>query len=162
MEGTQNHTLAPMMISRRWLSASDEGDWDCGGAHPDGYNRYRLFDLTTGAEVELLDWFLPRAVKREHVEGIAEDSRTLEPAFRTFLLTGWRPAAGDNAECAEVLRDAEDWTAGLTRDGFVFSPQLPHVVTACAETFTVGFDRIRPWLKPEGVAAVAALRAERH
>lgn len=161
MEGQQSLTLEPAMISRRWLSVSSEGGWDCGGAHPSESNTYRLFDLTTGAETELLDWFLPRAVKREHIEGMEEDSRSLEPAFRTFLLTGWHPEAGANAECADVLRDAEYWNAGLTRDGIVFTPDLPHVVTACSETFTVGFDRLRPWLKPEGVAAVSALQAER-
>src|SRR5205085_10192416 len=161
MEGQQSLTLEPAMISRSWLSVSSEGDWDCGGAHPSESNAYRLFDLTTGAETELLDWFLPRAVRREHIEGMEEDSRSLEPAFRTFLLTGWRPAAGDNAECAEVLRDAEYWNAGLTRDGVVFTPDLPHVVMACSESFTISFDRLRPWLKPEGVAAISALQAER-
>jgi hypothetical protein len=159
-EGESGETLAPAMISRRWLSVTAQSDWDCGGAHPDGSNGYRLFDRTSGAEVQLLDWFLPRAVKREHFEGTSEDSRTLEPAFRAFLLTSWRPGA-DNAECESVVREAEYWNAGLTRTGFVFSPELPHVVTACTEEFRVDFDRIRPWLKPEAVAAVSALRAER-
>lgn len=160
-EGDEDVTLAPTMISRRWLSVTTHGDVSCGGAHPDAYVSYQLFDLTTGAEVELLDWFLPTAVKREHIEGADEDSRTLEPAFRTFLLTGWRPAEGADAECESVLREAEYWHAGLTRDGIVFSPDLPHVVQACGETFTLGFDRLQPWLKPEGVAALNALRAER-
>lgn len=160
LEGQQSVTLEPAMISRRWLSVGSQGDWSCGGAHPNEDSSYRLFDLTTGAEVALLDWFLPTAVKREHIEGMDEDSRTLETAFRTFLLTGHR-ADPDNAECESVLREADYWNAGLTRDGFVFRPELAHVVQACSEEFTVDFDRIRPWLKPEAVAAVAALRAER-
>lgn len=161
LEGTETITLEPAMISRRWLSVATNADVSCGGAHPDAYASYQLFDLTTGAEMELLDWFLPRAVKREHIEGAEEDSRTLEPAFRTFLLTGWHPADGDNAECESVLREADYWNAGLTRDGVVFTPDLPHVAQACSERFTIGFARLRPWLTPEGVAAVSALLAER-
>jgi len=162
MEGSESETLEPAMISSRWLSVAGQFDSNCGGAHPNEGNYYRLFELTSGAEVNLLDWFLPTAVKREHVEGVDEDLRTLEPAFRNFLLTGWHSADAENAaECERVLRDQEDWNAGLTREGVVFTPDLPHVVTACSETFTIGFDRLQRWLKPEGVAAVGALLAER-
>jgi hypothetical protein len=147
------------MISRRWLSVASSSDWDCGGAHPDSSSRYRLFDLISGAEAELLDWFTAAAVKRETFEGSSEVSRTLEPAFRTFILTGWH-AAADAAECDEVVRSQDDWSVGLTRDGFVFSPSLPHVVTACSEDFAVDFDRIQPWLTPQARDEVRALRAE--
>lgn len=159
-EGEASESLAPAMISRHWLSVATSGEWSCGGAHPDSSSTYRLFDLTSGAEVELLDWFLPTAVKREVIEGSTEVFKTLEPAFRTFLLTGWHPEA-DAAECDEVIRGQDYWSVGLTREGFVFTPSLPHVVQACSENFTVGFNGIRPWLKPEGVAAIAALQAER-
>lgn len=160
LEGESSEMLAPAMISRRWLSVASQAEWSCGGAHPDNSNSYRLFDLASGAEVQVLDWFLPTAVKREHVEGVDEDSRTLEPAFRAFLLSEWH-APPDAAECDEVVRTADYWNVGLTRGGFTFSPQLPHVAQACGDDFNVDFDRIRPWLTPEGAAAVAALRAER-
>lgn len=159
-EGQANESLTPAMISRRWLSVASASDWDCGGAHPDSSSRYRLFDLTSGAETELLDWFTPAAVKRETFEGSTEVARTLEPAFRAFLLAGWHVDPGA-AECDEVIRSQEDWSVGLTRDGFVFSPSLPHVVQACEENFTVDFDRIRPWLTPQAAEQVRDLRAER-
>ncbi len=159
-EGSEESTLEPAMISRRWLSVASHSAWSCGGAHPDSSNIYRLFDLTSGAEVELLDWFLPAAVKREHVEGAEDDLRTLEPAFRSFLLADWHPGA-DMAECDEVVRSQDSWNVGLTRDGFLFSPSLPHVAQACGEEFSVDFDRIRPWLTPQAAASVRALRAER-
>jgi hypothetical protein len=159
-EGEAEESLTPVMISRRWLSVASSSDWDCGGAHPDTSSSYRLFDLASGAETELLDWFTPAAVKRETFEASNEVSRTLEPAFRTFVLAGWHPAA-DAADCDEVVRSQEEWSVGLTRDGFVFSPSLPHVVQACSEDFTVDFDRIQPWLTPQARDEVRALRAER-
>lgn len=159
-EGESEEALAPALISRRWLSVASHAAWSCGGAHPDASNVYRLFDLASGAEVDPLDWFLPTAVRREHFEGSEEDRRTLEPAFRTFLLADWHPAP-DAAECTEVIRTQDDWNVGLTRDGFVFTPLLPHVVQACGDEFTVSFERIRPWLTPEGAANIGALQAER-
>ena len=41
------------------------------------------------------------------------------------------------------------------------TPDSGIVVQACGEEFTVGFDRIRPWLTQEAAANVDALRAER-
>lgn len=159
-EGEAHESLAPAMISRRWLSVAAQGDWSCGGAHPDASSSYRLFDLESGAEVELLDWFIATAVKRETFAGSAEVARTLEPDFRTFILTGWH-AEADAAECGEVVSSQDFWNVGLTRDGFVFSPSLPHVVQACSENVVVDFDRIQPWLTPQAVEQVRALRAER-
>lgn len=159
-EGDEDATIEPAMISRRWLSVADQGFYSCGGAHPDGGSVYRTFDLTDGAEVDLLDWFSAAAVKRERFAGSTDIAKTLEPAFRSFILTDWHPGA-DMAECDEVVRSQDYWNVGLTRNGFVFTPQLAHVVQACAEEITIDFDRIRPWLTAEGAAKVTALRAER-
>jgi hypothetical protein len=158
-EGEESETLEPVMISRRWLSVASHADWSCGGAHPDSSNVYRLFDLNSGAELNLLDWFNATAVKRETFEDSEEVAKTLEPAFRTFILANWHPPA-DSAECEGVVRDQDYWNVGLRRDGLVFTPLLPHVVQACGEEFTIGFDRLRPWLTPEGAANIDALRAE--
>lgn len=157
VEGDYNRSLEPVMISRRWLSVAEHHDGFCGGAHPDAGNSYQIWDRTTGREINLHDWFTARAVKRETVGG--EVLRSLEPAFRTFIMAGAR-YRGDQAECRDVVRDSEFWNIGLTRTGFVFSPDLPHVVQACGDELTVTFARIRPWLTPAGQAAVAALRAE--
>lgn len=156
-EGDYQASMAPAMLSRRWLSVKDSNGGSCGGAHPFEGSRYLTFDMTTGEEVNLHDWFTPAAVKVERIEGSNDVLRSLEPAFRTFLLARWH----GEGECDEIVRSNDYWTIGLTRAGFVFSPDLPHVAQACVEEFTADFDRIRPWLKPEGVAAVAALRAER-
>jgi len=156
-QGEYQASMEPAMLSRRWLSVKDSNGGSCGGAHPFEGSRYLTFDMTTGEEVNLHDWFTPAAVKVERIEGSSDVLRSLEPAFRTFLLARWH---GDG-ECHEVVRTTDYWNIGLTRAGFVFSPDLPHVAQACVEEFTADFDRIRPWLKPEGAAAVAALRAER-
>jgi hypothetical protein len=156
-EGDYQASLEPVMLSRRWLSVADRNGGSCGGAHPYENNNYRTFDLTSGAEIDLHDWLNPDAVKRERLEGSNEVLKSLQPAFRTFILSGWR---GDEG-CDEVVRTADFWTIGLTREGLVFTPSLPHAMQACFEEFSIGFDQLRPYFTRDGAANVSALRAER-
>jgi hypothetical protein len=156
-EGSNSETLTPSMISRRWLSVTEQYDGFCGGAHPNSGSAYRTYDLASGARIDLHDWLLPTATHSERLEGPDEPARTLMPAFRTFILRGWRPA---DRECGETVRDEEYWNIGLTRAGLVFSPSLPHVAQACGEEIVVGFDRLGPWLTREGAENIRAFRAE--
>jgi hypothetical protein len=144
------------MIARRWLSVAHHWDGFCGGAHPDSSNSHRLFDRASGAEVDLNDWLNETAVRREGPRGSDEEIKTLQPAFREAILSGWHP----EADCEDVIRTAEFWNIGLRRDGFVLEPSLPHVAQACGETFTLPFDRLRPFLTEEGAANLRALRTE--
>lgn len=155
-EGGFTEMRTPVMISRRWLSVNRSFDDFCGGAHPNHGLVYETWDLTTGAAVDLHDWFTPAAVRRERLEGMDEELKSLLPALRAVILAGWR---GENAEeCREVVRDADYWLIGLRRTAFVFAPDLPHVVQACADEFTVPFARVRPFLTREGAANLDGLR----
>jgi hypothetical protein len=158
LEGEYREKLEMVTITRRWLSVRDQQGGYCGGAHPDASTSYRLFDLTTGAELNVQDWFNDRAIRRERVEGVSEEVRTLQPAFRAFLTGTWQP---EQAECGEAIRSAEYWTIGLDSHGFLFGPQLPHALEACYQEWGPGFEMLRPWLTPEALAQISALRAER-
>ena len=156
-EGGFAESLAPAMISRRWLSVAHHWDGFCGGAHPDSSNVYRLFDLAGGREVDLFDWLNANAVRREGPRGSDQEIKTLQPAFREVILADWHP---DETDCEDVVRTADFWNIGLTRTSFVFEPSLPHVAQACGETFTLSFDRLRPFLTEEAAANLSALQAE--
>jgi hypothetical protein len=157
-EGDYSQELTPVMLSPRWLSVQDQQGGFCGGAHPDASSSYRLFDMNTGGEVDLHDWFNAQGFARERPEGATEDIVTLTPALRNEIIGTWRPQA---EECGPVIREAEDWIVGLSRDGILFGPSLPHVVAACEEEWVIPFDRLRPYLTSEAQALVRALRAER-
>jgi hypothetical protein len=156
MEGDLAESYTPAMVSRRWLSVNHQSDASCGGAHPSSGLYYEIYDLSSGARVELLDWFSDSAVRRERVEGADEELRSVLPPLREAVLAGWTA----EGECGEVVREAEYWNIGLRRDGFVFSPSLAHVVQACGEEFDVPFARVRQLLTPQGAAYVEALRSE--
>lgn len=156
-EGSFDESLEPAMISRRWLSVAHHWDGFCGGAHPDSSNTWRLFDLTSGAELDLNDWLNDSAVERHGTQGTDSDYATVRPALRDAILAGWRP---EDAECGETIRSTEFWNIGLNRDSLTFSPSLPHVVQACGEDFEIPFARLRPFLTPEGAANLRALQSE--
>jgi hypothetical protein len=156
-EGSFHDSLEPAMISRRWMSVIDQSDAYCGGNHPNAGRTYRAFDLARGREIDLHDWLNAAAVEREGPAGSEEEIKTLRPALRGLILAGWH---ADVAECDEVVRTAESWNIGLTRGALVFSPDLPHVVQACGEEFTIPFGRLWPFLIEEAAANLRALAAE--
>lgn len=155
-EGSFNGGIEPALISRRWLSVVQQEDTFCGGAHPNAGQAYRAFDLASGNEIDLHDWFNGTALSRERAAGSEEAITTIRPGFRNFILARWH---GDG-ECDEVVRSEEYWAIGLTRAGFVFSPQLAHVVQACEDDFLISFARLRPYLTAQGAEKVRALQAE--
>ena len=64
----------------------------------------------------------------------------------------------NDAECRDVARDQEFWTFGLSRDGMLFVPSLPHVAAACQATYTVPWSELKPFLNETGRAGLARLR----
>ena len=156
-EGSFDENLAPAMVASRWLSVSHSWDGDCGGAHPSSSNLYRTFDRADGREIDLHDWFNESAIKRDRYEGLDEEIKTLRPAFRDVILEGW---SSEDADCGDVVRDANFWNIGLSRSRLLFSPSLPRVVQACGDEFAVKFARLRPFLTEEGAANLRALEAD--
>ncbi|HEY1605752.1 MAG TPA: hypothetical protein VGF77_09155 [Allosphingosinicella sp.] len=155
-EGEIDETIAPRLITPRWLTAEDHEDGDCGGAHPDSSNVPLTFDRITGGQVDLNDWLNDKAIKRESEGPGTPEAKMLRPEFRGVLLARWKP---EDPECDDAVRQIDFWTVELTRTGLVFAPELPHVVQACGEDFAMPFARLRPYLSAEGVKQVDALQA---
>jgi len=150
-DGYYAEELTPTMIGRRYLSANHHNDGSCGGAHPYSDNHSRTFDLSSGAEIDLNDWLTPRAIKRERYDSTSDEAKTVTPAFRKFILAGWK---AEQAECREGIERADFWDIALTRTGFGFTPSLAHVEQACTETIAVPFTRLQPWLSATGKAGI--------
>lgn len=150
-DGYYSEALTPTLLDRRYLSVTHHNDGSCGGAHPYSDNVSRTFDLSTGAEVDLNDWLTPRAIKRERYDGTSGEAKTVTPAFRKFILAGWK---AEQAECRDGIEQADFWDIALTRTGFGFTPSLAHVEQACTETIAVPFTRLQPWLSATGKAGM--------
>lgn len=154
--GEHNESVEPRMISHRWLVVNHHWDGYCGGAHPDSSNSATTFDLTTGREIDVRDWFNARAIKRTRYEGDPEIFKTMQPELRSLVIGRWK----GGEDCEGTIDSEEWWNFELTRTGFVFRPILAHVVQACEEDFAVPFAKLLPYLTPEGRRIVARLQAE--
>jgi hypothetical protein len=154
--GEHHEMIEPRMIARRWVVVNHHWDGFCGGAHPDSSNVAETFDLTTGREIDVRDWFNPKAIKRTRYGADPEVFKTIQPDFRKLVIGRWK---GDG-DCADTIDTEEWWNIELNRTGFVFTPSLAHVVQACEEDFKVSFAKVAPYLTPEGKRNVAALQAE--
>lgn len=154
--GSMNESLEPRLISRRWLVINHQWGGFCGGAHPNSFNDARTFDLTTGREIDLRDWFGGKAFKTVHYEGEEEVSKHIQPSFRQLVIGGWKA----DEECADTVDTAQWWDLELTRTGVAFTPALAHAAQACEKSFTVPFARLMAYLTPEGRRNIASLEAE--
>jgi hypothetical protein len=97
-------------------------------------------------------------VRRQRLEQVDDEVRTLLPALTAVILAGWRP---EDEGCEASVRNQEFWNIGLTRSALIFAPDLPHVAQACTEEFTIPIARLRPFLTREGAANLGALQERR-
>lgn len=162
--GYMDEAWVPVMMTARWLGIRRSGSNFCGGAHPNNFLAASVYDRDSGAEVDPATWFGRGALEFYDFESevdlkpvkrpIAGLSKTLAKAVRVH----W-PAREDGSECGlpEDL-GGFGWDIGLTREGPVFVPQLPHVIFACTEEVVVPWSKARPFLSAAGRAVEASLR----
>ena len=125
----EGYTLraAITLSNARLLSLRDDVDYYCGGAHPDNWTEGVILDRATGRAVLLTTLFPKLGAARQ----------------KTLYLSAVK--AKVDAECLNVLReDADEFTAHLSAAGVNLTPSdLPHVVSACAETVTLPYATLR-------------------
>lgn len=165
--GDYTKTLTPELITPRWLSLTVVGSSFCGGAHPGHFIMRQVFDRNSGAEVDPGTWFRKGAVAFYEFDAVATEGRReiagLSRALGKAVMAYW--PKGESAEDAERRRECIDmigepsWQIGLTREGAVFVPQLPHVIFACTEEIVLPWKAARPFLSPEGRAVMKIVRS---
>ena len=149
-DGDLDATLAPTLITPRWLGAALSQDDECGGVHPNSRTVPVTFDRATGAAVDLYGWLNAAAVDRRRA--------TVTPAFRRLIIA----KAGDiEPDCRDAFADEESWDIGLDRQGLTFRPDLPHAMQACADDVLVHWSSLASLLTAAGQAGRASLSARR-
>jgi len=152
VDGDLDATLAPTLITPRWLGAALSQADECGGAHPNSGTVLVAFDRSTGALVDLHSWLGNAALDRS--EASADLPPTLRPAFRRLIMA---EAGNVEPDCRDALASQEFWDIGLDRRGLTFRPELPHVVQACADDMLVRWASLTRFLTPAGRAGRASL-----
>jgi hypothetical protein len=162
--GYAEEALSPMALTPRWLGLRYAGTGYCGGAHPNHFDTMAIFDRKSGAEVDPSAWFKPGAL------GFYEWESELEPKPKKRLVSApslglWKaiaarwPASDEESGCGPPEEPfGSGWEIGLTREGPVFVPQLPHMIFACTEEIVLPWKDARRFLSKKGRAVMASLR----
>ena len=156
-DGYFDRDVRPEMISDAFIAISIAGSTYCGGAHPNHVGFHRLFDRQSGEEIELDEWFADAAFQTDEY-----DTRPMTEGFRDHVLA-FADAVGSeadyDAECLALARTQGYWNLQLTRDGVTFTPDLPHVATACENPISLPWSALDDWLSDAGRAGKARLLA---
>lgn len=167
--------LAPRRMSKQFLVIDESYEIYCGGNHPDFDNGPRIFDLSSGTEIDISDWLASSALNqntkaqnigdaagREEGDFVLRNAFAPSPSLLKVMLnrTYIQHIRTDYQPCVEVVKEAQIWTMTIGPDGFIFAPVLPHVSMACKYEVSLSFDAMVPFLIDEGKRAVAILRAE--
>lgn len=133
-------------LSARYLSLTDRVEYDCAGAHPDSVESVLTFDLTTGAEVDLMAAFKPEF---DFANVYAARYRMPSAKDDDADCRGW--STGDAGGLGE-MRPYLD-----AKIGMVISLETAHVVAACADDLNLKLADLQKYLKDQ--ALLADLRA---
>lgn len=162
--GYAEEQLTPILIAPRWISLRNSGSGYCGGAHPNHFSSLVVYDRDSGAEVDPSAWFKPGMLNFYDWEGEIEPKPVkrsiagLSGALAKAVLARW-PALDEGDECGmpDMIGNT-GWVIGLTREGPVFVPQMPHVIFACTEEVVIPWKVARPFLSDAGKAVLKSLR----
>jgi hypothetical protein len=162
--GYAEELLAPILITPRWLGIRHSGSSYCGGAYPNHFSTFAVYDRDSGAEVDPAIWFKsgmlgfydfeaeldPKPAKRP-IAGLSGD-------LAKAVLARW-PVRDEGHECGVPdMIGSTSWEIGVIREGPVFVPQLPHAILACAEEVVLPWKAARPLLSAEGRTVMDSLR----
>jgi|GEM_PF-649696 len=159
VDGDFSQQMVPELITQRWVAAFETNGVYCGGAHPSYWQKRRVFDRNSGAEIDPEIWLNDTALERElHDAGV--DSyvwATATQALVAALVAQWPQDADGGDDCAGIAAETSRWGIGLQREGLAFIPSLPHVYTACADTVVLPWAEAEPFLSLEGRAVMLSL-----
>ncbi|GHH24294.1 hypothetical protein GCM10008023_36310 [Sphingomonas glacialis] len=160
LDGDDSSTLKPLILMKNWMVSEDDEENDCGGAHPNSDVRYATWDLRSGAQINLYDWFTTAALTQTINDRGSKNAYVtvaFRPAFKHLIDVAY---SRDDPECRDTLAEADAWDPRLTEAGIAFTPELPHVAQACEEDALVSFAQLTPFLNTTGRAQIAAFRKE--
>ncbi|QIG54882.1 hypothetical protein G6N82_12610 [Altererythrobacter sp. BO-6] len=150
-DGDYQEELTPHFANSAFLDVQvTMGDY-CGGAYPNFGIWHRVFDRATGEEVDLTTWFTADAFTVTDW-GSPQASENL----RAIAVAQW--PKDEDPECVETALYEPGWRLGLSAEGLLASPALPHVAAACEIWTTIPWDQVEPFLSDKGREERARLR----
>ena len=151
-DGDYEVTTQPEVLTAHWLVVSTGDGSSCGGAHPVNSSNETVYDLQSGDVVDVGKWLASTAAKDGTPKG----------KLAQLVNAAYAEGRKGDQDCLDAEKDAEDWNVSLTHKGMSFTPDLPYVANACADPTEISFDKMTPFLTPEGKKQLTTFRGELH
>lgn len=151
--GYWSKRLWPEMLTYHFLVVGEHMEYYCGGAYPEFFTRWHVFDVSTGAEIDTSAWIRPDAfgLLGPHANDGPEIDwpRTeIEIKFRD-LITQAYSETGPHGDCPYLLETVEEWKIRPTRSGLAFNPEVSPMMTGCAVDLVIPYDDLKGFIPEE-------------
>ena len=140
------------LIARHLLSIHTIHNAYCGGAHPDAWSEFGMWDLETDNAINPSSWI--RHDKSPYGGTPPLPEKLIDLIYETVIGSG---SADD--ECNSYLKEYATYSSySIAENGLIFHIHYPHVIQACDQDITVSYKKLTPFLTSEGKKAAAALK----
>ncbi|AMP00560.1 hypothetical protein CAter282_2713 [Collimonas arenae] len=141
---TEDETSAePVFWSSRWITVNFYR-WAAGYGRNGIMLDYRTWDLRTGDEIQLWDWFAPKSADG----GLY---RALPERLQKYLFKG----VAIDKECRDGYKGEGQYRVSLTANGIEFWEEA--FGTGCEQDFVIPYAKLGPFLTSQGKAALRDL-----
>lgn len=134
------------VLTDRLLVVGGKNDIYCGGPYPETSTEWQAFDRETGEAIDTTDWIAEDAFWHLADGGPEGSFADVFFAYYDFEEAG--------ADCLEAMTLDSDWVLRPSSRGMVFTQVLPHAFQACAIDTVIPYDRLGPFLTPQGKVVV--------
>lgn len=142
-DGDYEMAASPRFANNQLLSVETRNGSYCGGAHPNFWQDYFLYDRQSGEAIDPAGLFNDTGLKLSEY-----GSKLMQAPLRDVIVAQWPDDA--DPECKNAAEDQEYWNIQVLEGGISFQPDFPHVLTACEEQLFLTWDQTSPFLSDEG------------
>jgi hypothetical protein len=151
--GYWSRRLWPEMLTYHFLVVGEQMEYYCGGAYPEFFTQWHIFDVSTGAEIDTSAWIRtdafrllgPHANDGPEIDWPRTD---IEIKFHD-LITQAYSETGPHADCPYLPETVEVWTIRPTWSGLAFSPEDGPMMRGCAVDLVISYDDLQGFVSKE-------------
>ena len=151
-DGMWDESVRVAVFSDTILSIVRQTGYDCvGTVHPDAATEAFVYDMRTGAALDLKDFFEGQDTSAVLEDGAVPQGPTHDLLMELYRRHYVKPRDCDSA--GDFTVDNFDSTTTLKiyfdHTGLVISPELPHAIAGCGPEITIPYQELRPFLRKE-------------
>jgi hypothetical protein len=132
--GQWKHQKKLEYLDNKWIVIKENSDYYCGGAYPDDYDTYVVFDSATGALQDTSAWLTENALDILTFVVAGDDPLIRNGKFPPDLIDVIKLALPDNwreSTCYQLYSVGTNWVTRPALGGYVLDSNFSHVGRGC-------------------------------